>query len=69
MSALNRLWSNLKRFLDALDGMDDPMGGYMLSLEKRVERLEYDLRRLEVQSHPRPDGVAVAVHATPDGIR
>jgi len=40
MSALNRLWSNLKRFLDALDGMDDPMGGYLLSLEKRIENLE-----------------------------
>jgi hypothetical protein len=67
MSAFNRLWSNLKRFVEALD--DDPMGSYLFSLEKRIEKLERDLRCLEGQSHPRPDGGAVAVHATADGIQ
>jgi len=40
MSALSRLWSNLKRFVEALDGIDDPMGNYLFSLEKRIEKLE-----------------------------
>ena len=36
-------------FAEALDGIDDPVGDYMLSLGKRVDKLEHDLARREGQ--------------------
>jgi len=63
MSALNRLWSNLKRFLDALDGMDDPMGEYMLSLEKRIEKLERERQERPLSGGDTPPDHAEAKSA------
>jgi hypothetical protein len=34
-------------FAEAFDGVDDPVGDYILSLGKRVDKLENDLARLE----------------------
>lgn len=54
MSALERLWTMIASFAEALAGLDDPIGDCMLSLEKRVNKLEHDLERLERQGHSRP---------------
>jgi hypothetical protein len=40
LSAKLRLWSN------ALAGMDDPLGEYLLSLEERIRRLEGEVALL-----------------------
>jgi hypothetical protein len=32
MSELKRLWTQIARFIEALEGMDDPIGDYMFSL-------------------------------------
>ena len=58
MNALKRLWTKL-RFVEGLEGMDDPIGSYMFSLKKRVDKLEHGLDRLERQLHSRPGGGAV----------
>jgi hypothetical protein len=59
MSALERLWTKIARFAEALGGMDDPTGEYMLSLGERVDILERDVERLESRLHSRPgaDGI------------
>jgi hypothetical protein len=49
MSGLKRVWTRIVRIFEALEGMDDPTGDYMLSLGKRVDKLERDLERLEGQ--------------------
>ena len=51
MSALERLWSKLARFTDILGDMDAPIGDYMSSLGKRVDKLERDVERLESRLH------------------
>jgi hypothetical protein len=56
MSALKRLWTKVARFAEALDGMDDPTGDYMLSLGKRVDKLEREVEHLESALHSRPGG-------------
>jgi hypothetical protein len=56
MSALKRLWTKIARFAEALEGIDDPIGDYMFSLGKRVEKLERDLEHLERHLHSRPGG-------------
>jgi hypothetical protein len=56
MSGLKRLWTRIVGIFEALEGMDDPTGHYMLSLEKRVDKLERALERLETQLHS--DGVS-----------
>ena len=56
MSALKRLWTKISRFAEALEGMDDPIGDYMFSLGKRVDKLERDLAHLERQLHSRSGG-------------
>lgn len=35
MSGLRRLWTRIVGIFEALEGMDDPTGDYMLSLGKR----------------------------------
>ena len=55
MSGLKRLWTRIVGIFEALEGIDDPTGDYMLSLEKRVDKLERALERLETQLHS--DGV------------
>ena len=47
MSGLNRLWTTIARFAEAMEDMDDPTGDYIFSLEKRVDKLERDLEHLE----------------------
>jgi hypothetical protein len=54
MSNSERLWTKIVRFLEALEGMDDPMGDYMFSLARRVEKLERDIDCLKRQLHSLP---------------
>lgn len=56
MSVLKRLWAKIARLAEAVEGMDGPAGDYMLSLGKRVDKLERDLAYLEGQSHSRAGG-------------
>jgi hypothetical protein len=56
MSASKRLWNKIARFVEALEGIDDPMADYILSLGKRLEKLEHAVEHLETQRHPRPGG-------------
>jgi len=51
MSGLKRLWTRIVGIFEALEGMDNPTGDYMLSLGKRVDKLERDLEHLEGQLH------------------
>lgn len=41
-----RIWEPVRRFLEAIDGIDDPQGEYLLRLETRVQNLEAELERL-----------------------
>lgn len=54
MTMLKQLWTNTARFVRALEGMDDPIGHYLSSLEKRVRKLEHDFDRFEKERHRRP---------------
>jgi len=56
MSVLKGLWTQIARFAEALDGVDDTMGDYLFSLGKRVEKLERHVEHLESQLHSRPGG-------------
>jgi hypothetical protein len=56
MNGLKRLWTKIAHFTEMLEGMDDPKGDYILSLGKRVDRLERDVEDLEAQLHSRPGG-------------
>ena len=56
MSALKRLWTKIARFAEALEGIDDPIGHYMFSVGKRVEKLERDVEHLERRLHSRLGG-------------
>ena len=51
MRTLRRLWTRLVSFAEALNGIDDPVGDYILSIGKRVDKLESDLARLEGQQN------------------
>ena len=53
MGVLERIWTKIARFAEAME--DDPTGDYIFSLEKRVVKLERDLKHLESQLHSRPD--------------
>ena len=59
MSIVKRLWTNFVRFAEALEGMDDPTGRYLLSLGKRIKNLEGDVERLERQLHSSAGGGVV----------
>ncbi|HZP75956.1 MAG TPA: hypothetical protein VFB45_07445 [Pseudolabrys sp.] len=59
MSALGRLWTRIVRFAEGLDGIDNPMGDYILSLGKRVDKLEHDVEHLESELHSRAGGTAI----------
>jgi polyhydroxyalkanoate synthesis regulator phasin len=59
MSGSNRLWTKIAQIAKMLEGMDDPTGDYMLSLEKRVDKLERDLRQLEGQLRSQPGGIGI----------
>jgi hypothetical protein len=49
MSALKRLWTRIARFAEALDGVGDTRGDYMVSLGQRVDQLEHEVEHLETQ--------------------
>jgi hypothetical protein len=53
MSMLKRLWTGIVRYIQVLEGMDDPFGEYIFSLGKRVDELERDLSQLKSRLHPR----------------
>ncbi len=52
MSLLNRFWNRVMHVINALEGMDDPIGGYMDSLGERIDKLERDVVRIESQRRP-----------------
>ena len=56
MDALKRLWTKIMRFAEALDGIDDPVGDYILSLRKRVDKLEREAEQLKAQLHSSAGG-------------
>lgn len=56
MSELKRLWTKIARFAEALEGLDDPTGDSILSLRKRVDKLERDVEHLERQLHSSAGG-------------
>jgi phosphate uptake regulator len=60
MSEFKRLWTKFARFAEALEGLDNPTGDYILSLRKRVDKLERDVEHLERQLHSSPGGKAAA---------
>lgn len=37
---LKRFWERMRPWMEALDGADDPMGEFMMSLDARVRKLE-----------------------------
>ena len=43
---LQLLQAKWRLVAEAIDGMDDPQGDYLLALENRVHRLEGELERL-----------------------
>jgi hypothetical protein len=47
MRALKRLWTKIARFVEALEGIDDPTGHDTSSLAKRIDKLERDVEHLE----------------------
>lgn len=56
MSALKGLWTKVARFAKALEGIDDPTGHYMFSLEQRIDKLEHNVEHLERQLASRAGG-------------
>jgi hypothetical protein len=57
MSGSKRLWTKIAQIAKILEDMDDPTGDYMFSLEKRIDKLEGDLRQLKGQLPLQPGGV------------
>jgi len=51
------------RFFEALEGMDDPMGEYLFSLGRRVDKLEHDMDILQKQMPSRAGGRRALNHA------
>ena len=51
MSELKRIWTKVLRFVEAMEDAHDPRDVYILSLGKRVEKLEHEVERLEGQLH------------------
>lgn len=47
-----RIWEPVRRFLEAMDGIDDPQGEYLFRLETRVQNLEAELARLRGSEAP-----------------
>lgn len=57
---MQRLSAKLRAWGEALAGIDDPLGEYLLSLDERVRRLERDIQQLS----KRPSVNATAAGAT-----
>ena len=60
---LQRLLARWRLWEEALAGLDDPQGEYLLNLDKRVRRLE---TRVEQSRSPLPADAAAAVTQTSD---
>lgn len=58
---LQRLLARWRLWVEALAGMDDPQGEYLLNLEERVRRLETEVEQLR---RPLPADAAAAVTST-----
>jgi hypothetical protein len=58
---LQRLFEKMRPWAEAMAGLDDPQGEYLLSLDERVRRLEAKVERLR---RPLPADAAVAVTPT-----
>jgi hypothetical protein len=58
---LQRLMAKWRLWEEALAGMDDPQGEYLLSLDERVRRLEAKVEQLR---RPLPEDAAAAVTPT-----
>lgn len=56
MNGLKRFWTKIVGIVDALEGVDNPKGDYVLSLGKRVDKLERDLEHLDGQLHSPSSG-------------
>jgi hypothetical protein len=56
MSEFKQLWTKLARFAEALEGMDDATGDYVLSLSKRVDKLEREVEHLHRLLHSSVNG-------------
>jgi len=56
MNRLKRWRTAIARFAEAFDGVDDPAGDYILSLGKRVDKLERELITLERSLSSRTGG-------------
>lgn len=56
MSRLKQLWARIVGIAKALEGIDDPIGDSMFSLEKRVRQLECKLEDLQRQLLSRSGG-------------
>lgn len=59
MSELKRVWTKVLRFVEALEDAHDPRDVYILSLGKRVDKLEGEVERLEGQLHSSRSGGAI----------
>lgn len=44
---LDRLLAKVKRFAELMDGIDDPMGEYLVVTQRRLTALEDKVERLE----------------------
>jgi hypothetical protein len=55
----SQLWTKIAQIAKRLEGMDDPTGDYIFALEKRVDKLERDLRQLEGQLSSHPGGIEI----------
>jgi len=53
MNRLKQLWTKIGQFAEMLEGLDDPKGDYILSLGKRVDKLERNVESLRGQLHSR----------------
>jgi hypothetical protein len=48
---LKRFREKWRSWEDAVLGIDDPQGDYLIALEKRLDRLETEVAGLKAQSH------------------
>ena len=55
MSALKNLWTKIGGFFEVMDGIDDPVGTYILALGKRVDKLELAVDDLKSKLHSSND--------------
>lgn len=62
---LQRLLARWRPWGEALAGMDDPIGEYLLSLEGRIRRLEGQVARLHGSHADAPDNMKVSSSQCP----